>query len=49
MFTCDIKHVAGTKHGGPDALSRRGKAKEDSEDEDPDELEDQMDLDLTVA
>ena len=49
MFTFDIKHVAGTKHRGPDTLSRRGKAKEDSEDEDPNDLEDQMDLDLSVA
>ena len=39
LFTIDIKHGAGTKHGGRDALSRRGKAEEDFEDEDPDDLE----------
>ena len=49
MFTFDIKLVAGTKHGGPDALSRRGKAEEDSENEDPDDLEVQMDLDLALV
>ena len=49
MFTFYIKLVAGRKHVGPDALSRRGKAKEDSGDENPNELEDQMDLDLSVA
>ena len=46
LFTLDIKHVAGTKHGGPDALSRRGKAEEDSKNGNPDNLEVQMDLDL---
>ena len=49
LFTFDIKHVVGMKHGGPDTLSRRGKAKEDSEDEDLDDWEDQMDLDLSVV
>ena len=39
MFTSNIKHVAGKKHGGPDGLSRRGLAPEDSEDDDPEELE----------
>ena len=46
MFTFDIKHVAGRKHGGPDGLSRRALAPEDSEDEDPEELEASMDADL---
>ena len=49
LFTFDINHVAGTKHGGPDALSRRGKAAEDYEDEDTDDLEVQMDLDRAVV
>ena len=47
MFTFDIKHVAGRKHGWPDRLARRGLAPEDSEDEDPEELEASMDADLT--
>ena len=38
LFTFYIKHVVGTKVSGPDALSRRGKAGEDSKDEDPDDL-----------
>ena len=46
MFTFDIKHVAGRKHGGPDGLSRRGLARENSEDEDPEALEASMDADL---
>ena len=46
MFTFDIKHVAGRTHGGPDGLSRRGLAPEDSEDKDPEELEASMDADL---
>ena len=46
MFTFDIKRVAGRKHSGPDGLSRRGLALEDSEDEDPEELEASMDADL---
>ena len=46
MFTFNIKHVAGRKHGGPDGLSRRGLAPEDSDDEDPEELEASMDADL---
>ena len=49
MFTFEIKHVAGRRHGGPDALSRRGKAEEDSEEEDPEELEASMDADLAPA
>ena len=46
MFTFDIKHVAGRKHGGPEGVLRRGLAHEDSEDEDPKELEASMDADL---
>ena len=46
MFTSDIKHVAGRKNGGPEGLSRRGLAPEDSEDEHPEELEASMDADL---
>ena len=39
----------GTKYGEPDALPKRGKAKEDFEDEDLEDLEDEMDLYLAVA
>jgi len=39
LFDFDVKHVAGTKNGGADALSRRGKAPEDS-DEDENEVDD---------
>ena len=46
MFTFNIKHVAGRKHGGPDKPCRRGLAPEDSEDEDHEELEASMDADL---
>ena len=46
MFTFDIKHVAGRKYGGPDGLSRRGLASEDSEEEDPEELKASKDADL---
>ena len=49
LFTFDIKHNAGTKHGSPDALLRRGKAEEDFKDKDPDNLEVQMDLVLAVV
>ena len=49
LFTFNIKHVAGTKHSGPDVMSRRGKAEEDSEDEDSDDLEVEMDLDLAIV
>ena len=46
IFTFDIKHVAGRKPGGLEGLSRRGLAPDDSEDEDPEELEASMDADL---
>ena len=37
LFDFDVKHIAGTKNGAADALSRRGRAPEDSdEDEDVD-------------
>ena len=49
LFTFDIKHVAGTKHGGLDTLSGRGKAEQDSKYENPDDLEVQMHLDLAVV
>ena len=49
MFSFEIKHVAGRQHGGPDALSRRGKAAEDSEEEHPEELKASMDSDFTPA
>ena len=50
LFSFDIKHVAGKRHGGPDGLSRRGKDKGDSEDgEDENELEERIDADLAHA
>jgi hypothetical protein len=33
LFDFTVKHISGTKNGGADALSRRGKAEEDSEEE----------------
>ena len=33
MFSFEIKHVEGKKHGGPDGLSRRKKSEEDSDDD----------------
>jgi hypothetical protein len=39
LFDFTVKHISGTKNGGADALSRRGKAEEDSEEED-DEVDD---------
>ena len=41
--------MAGRWHGGPDARSKRGKAVQDSEEEDPEELEASMDADITPA
>ena len=49
MFTFEIKHVAGKRHSGPDALSRRRRSPDDSEGEDPEELEDYIDLELSSA
>ena len=49
MFTFDIKHVAGRKESGPDGLSRRSLAPEDSEDEDPEELEASIDAGLALV
>ena len=46
MFTFDIKYVGRRKYGRPNRLSRGGLALEDSEDEDPEELEASMDADL---
>ncbi len=46
-FDFDLKHVAGTKHGGPDALSRREKTS-DSEDEGEGDIEDEMDAALSL-
>ena len=47
LFDFDLKHVAGTKHGGPDALSRRSKGS-DSEDEGESDIEDEMDAALSL-
>ena len=47
LFDFDLKHIAGTKHGGPDALSRRSK-KSDSEDERESDIEDEMDAALSL-
>jgi hypothetical protein len=38
LFDFTVKHIRGVKNGGADALSRRGKAEEDSE-EDDDEVD----------
>jgi len=38
LFDFDVKHIAGNKNGGADALSRRGQASEDDpDDSDPDD------------
>ena len=49
LFDFDVEHVAGKKHGGPDALSRRGRYPEDSEESNPEDLEDTMDADLMMV
>ena len=49
MFTFGIKHVAGKRHSEPDALSRRRRSPDDSDGEDPEELEDYMDSELSNA
>jgi len=48
MFSFEIKHVAGKRHGGPDGLSgRRGSVEDSEEEEGVEELEEEMDADLT--
>lgn len=42
-FDFTLKHVAGTKHLGPDRLSRQRRGEADSDDEDPDDVEDWID------
>ena len=49
LFDFDMKHIVGKKHGGPDTLSRRGRYLEDSEESDPEDLEDTMDADLMMV
>ena len=46
-FDFELKHVAGTRHGGPDALSRRSGGS-DSDDEEEDDIEEVMDAALSV-
>jgi len=49
MFSFEIKHVAGKRHGGPDGLSRRRRLVEDLEEEEGvEELEEGMDADRAV-
>jgi len=49
MFSFEIKHVVGKRHGGPDGLFRRRRSVEDShEEEGVEELEEEMDADLAV-
>ena len=40
LFDFELKHVSGTKHGGPDSLSRRPRGVDDLESEEDDEVED---------
>ena len=47
LFDFDLKYVAGTKHGGPDALSRRSKGS-DLEDEGESDIKDEMDAALSL-
>jgi len=49
LFSFDIKHIAGKKHGGLDGLSRRGRDEGDSDEEDENELEESIDADLAYA
>ena len=46
MFSFEINHVAGKKHAGPDGLSRRGRLKENSDEEEEEEVEKAMDAPL---
>ena len=47
LFDFDLKHIAETKYGGPDALSRRSKGS-DSEDEGENDIEDEIDAALSL-
>jgi len=47
LFDFDVKHVSGNKNGAADALSRRGKAPEDT-DEPEDEADDYFDAKITA-
>src|SRR5258705_13115595 len=38
LFDFELKHVAGTKHGGPDALSRKGYDSDNTNEEDIEEI-----------
>src|SRR5258705_3766701 len=48
LFDFELKHVSGTKHGGPDSLSRRPTGDNDSESGEDDDVEDAMDADLSA-
>jgi len=49
MFSFEIKHIAGKRHGGLDGLSRRRRSVEDSDEEEGvEKLEEEMDADLAV-
>jgi len=49
MFSFEIKHIAGKRLGSLDGLSRRRRSVEDSDEEEGvEELEEEMDADLTV-
>jgi hypothetical protein len=43
LFDFKLKHIPGTKHAGPDGLSRRPQAPEDESDEDSTDVEDWID------
>ena len=47
MFTFEIKHIAGKRHSGPDALSRLRRSPDDSDEEDLEELEVYIDSELS--
>ena len=46
LFDFDIEHVEGSRHGGPDGLSRRGIQEGDSEESDPEDFDEALDADL---
>jgi len=49
IFSFEIKHIAGKRHGGPDGLSRRRRSVKDSDEEEGvEELDEEMDADLAV-
>src|SRR5258705_10704901 len=49
LFDFELRHVAGVKHGGPDAISRRNKGSEsDGEDIEEEDIEETMDAALSM-